>query len=196
MNNIIVDLDLRTVHEALLNTSAGAAFNRLVARCGNVAMQRDLLLCNAETMTAILGKRAREAQEFEEDNPVADLERFLMQDEEPDDTCFAASEKKEDHSSDSVQKKEAKTSEDDMRTFLSKPTKMKNTLVEFHKKFGNGECSRSTLIDFMMTTKDVIHHSSVNKVFHPPKGFANAMLEKTADGNVRACPAWLSAADL
>jgi hypothetical protein len=47
-----------------------------------------------------------------------------------------------------------------------------------------------------MTTKDIIHHSSVNKVFQPPKGFAKSLLEKTDDGNIRASQQWLAAADL
>ena len=219
MATMHLDPDLVVVHRAVEHSAAAAAaLNRLIAKSGSAYLQRDLLLCTAETLMSVLGKREREA---EEDTTVFDLERyFAMHDgaSEPDKPDQSKQEPdKPDQSKQEPSKpepskpepskpepskqepeplKKSKTSVDDMRTFLAKPTKLKNTLRQFFQRYGCGECRRQDLIELLMTCEDVVHHTGVGKLFHPPKGFLQAVFEKTEAGAVRAARQWLFAADL
>ena len=217
MDPLALDPDLVVVHRAVEHSApAAASLNRLIAKSGSVYLQRDLLLCTAETLMSALGKRLREA----EDASVVDLERFFgmqqyaepdatgVQKEEPGTADPATTEqatteqektepeKTEPEKIEPEPAKRCKTTVRDMKTFLAKPTKLQNTLRQFHRRYGCGECRRQDLIELLMTCEDVVHHTGVGKLFHPPKGFLQAVFEKTEAGAVRAARPWLLAAEL
>ena len=81
---------------------------------------------------------------------------------------------------------------DSMESYLKRATKMRRTFEKFRDKYGAEKAPRSCLNEMMKTDKDLIHHSSTNKLFLPPPGFDVAMFAR--DGtDVYLSPEWLEA---
>lgn len=81
---------------------------------------------------------------------------------------------------------------DSMESYLKRATKMRRTFEKFRDKYGAERAPRSCLNEMMKNDKDLIHHSSTNKLFLPPPGFDVAMFAR--DGtDVYLSPEWLEA---
>jgi hypothetical protein len=59
----------------------------------------------------------------------------------------------------------------DMVKHLERPTKVQRTFERFYRRFGDSLVSRAQLGEFLRGHPDLLHKSSANKLFRPPKGF-------------------------
>lgn len=161
-----------------------AALMRLAAKSGNMSLQSQVLMYNADRITSRVTTPYTNIQigtgsgsppplvsdiilsrETSTKRPVP-VQESAMDHEEGDEELITELENCMNELDDDV-----KSYESNMLKYLSKPTKMRDTFVKFYKKYGGDEVPRRELGIFMKTEKNILQRSSSNKLFSPPKGF-------------------------
>jgi hypothetical protein len=192
------DPDFATVLDAISATpETFVAMLRFTAKSGNILAQNQALhyvadLIQKRTLVystqvqqeplciADMGELSAEDLVFcqQLEDSVADAEDAEQQDEEAKQAAKAPRAPKRDA--------------DSMENYLKRATKMRRTFEKFRDKYGAEKAPRSCLNEMMKNDKELIHHSSTNKLFLPPPGFDVAMFAR--DGtDVYLSPEWLEA---
>eukprot|EP00873_Tetraselmis_striata_P033724 jgi/Tetstr1/453988/TSEL_040907.t1 len=214
-----MDPDFKTVADHLSESAhAMAAFMRLAGKSGNLSLQSQMLFYHANQVVELTQKiedleRAAgmpmppAPPSLATASQVIELERVLMRDDDGDVGPGPPATAPTDYSSGTPRSSSAPGSASgeaapggkrrrdiarEMVKYLDRPTKMRRTLDRFYDVFGEDVVPRTTLGEFMRSEPDVLHHSSSNKLFQPPKGFDVGFFVRTGSF-VKLAKEWVDA---
>ncbi|AUF82631.1 hypothetical protein TetV_549 [Tetraselmis virus 1] len=181
-----IDAYLAIVYDSLSkhqDNRALVALHNLVIQCGDPNLSHSLLKINASKLDLQNQHATSLAQPIEQsvnnDAPdshhsdilgnlnIGDFENLFLSLEENNHPSL-----KRDldavPQNDSKKPKKSKVKTITKSEYLDTTSRYRNTAIEFYKIFNSQPCTKQQLMEFLMTRKNVVQHTSIEKLFKPP----------------------------